>query len=234
MFIGHNFKHNLLIDYKSHTNCAAYGCDEICRCRVIKNENVKLVYVKSIVNEVMKYYFDNTKSSNRNLKINSIIGNITPDVELYTIDRILRINKIFNSDIWDIQIVDGYYGQEVDDVILREDVALKIETQLSNAFEIFDLSKRIEYLLILEYGRILPELKDRSFEICEIERDKIYFGSDTQKLKVSSTNLSFYSDKDYNSIRGLVIQSGENYRLIDGYHRCLATENRTVKVLLAT
>ena len=85
---------------------------------------------------------------------------------------------------------------------------------------------------MLEYGKILPELKGLSYKIAEVERDSIIFGSDAHYKNVLNEDLEHYSDKNYSSIRGIVISKGDKYRLIDGYHRCSKSENRLIKVLM--
>jgi hypothetical protein len=35
------------------------------------------------------------------------------------------------------------------------------------------------------------------------------------------------------SIKGVVIEKDDKYRVIDGYHRCLASERKHLKVLVA-
>jgi hypothetical protein len=230
---GFNFKYCVEYDYDSYRNCENYGCNEegICRCSTIENAHIVSVDVTNMVMSIKDEYFDNTKASKRNSKINSVLGNITDDIDFYTIDRILRINGVWEPSNWDVQVCSGYYGQEIDDVILEDSVASKIEKQLEEAFDITDLTKRIEYLLILEYGYILPELKDCRYEVDTILRDKVIFGSEGQYRKVATEKLSHYSDKNYHSYRGIVIPKGDQYRLIDGYHRCFASEDTRIDVL---
>lgn len=229
---GFDFKYCVEYDYYVHRDCESNGCDSICRCGLIQNAHVVSVNVSQMVNALKDANFDSSISSKRNSKINSVLGNITDDIDHYTIDRILRINKVFDKSNWEVQVCSGYYGQEVDDVILDDSLAQKIEVQLEEALSIINLNKRIEYLLTLEYGHILPELKDKDYKIVSVERDSIIFGSDTNKNKVASEDLQHYNDKNYDSIRGIVSLKSDKYRLIDGYHRCFASENRLIKVLL--
>lgn len=233
MIIGYDFQNFLNYDYRTEYSCDTSGCNEegICRCGTIVDATINSVNVTEISREILNIYFDNTKSSKRNFKINTILSGISQDIELYTIDRILRINNIYQDSVWSFQFCNGYYGQELDNIILDTVLSQKIESQLDKALSILDLSKRIEYLLQLEYGEVLPELKDCKYELCEIERDSVIFGSESQLSRVAKENLSHYNDSNYNSIRGIVIPKNDKYRLIDGYHRCFASENRFIKVL---
>lgn len=230
-----DFKHELEYNYDTYTSCSESGCNEegICRCSIIENAHVVSVNIPLMTTHIYGNYFDNSTSTKRNSTINSILGGISKEIDIYTIDRILRINGTYKSSNWNIKICSGYYGQEVDEVKLKDEVAKKIETQINDAFSIIDLKKRIEYLLMLEYGSILPELNEVKYSIQSIERDKVIFGNDEHYRRVNSKKLDHYSDKIYNGIRGIVLCKDDNYRLIDGYHRCSASENRFIKILIA-
>ena len=232
--LGVDFKYDLRYDYHDYTSCSESGCNEegICRCSIIEDARVISVNIPNMVNHIYDNYFDDSISTKRNSTINSILGGVSKEIDIYTIDRILRINKVYLPENWEVQICGGYYGQEIDDILLEDSIARKIEDQLDKAFSIIDLSERVEYLLMLEYGKILPELEGLKYSIETIERDSIIFGSDEHYKNVLKEDLEHYSDKNYCSIRGIVISKGDKYRLIDGYHRCSKSENRLIKVLI--
>lgn len=235
MIVGVSFKYHTNYDYDAYRDCSAHGCDEegICRCETLENAHVVTVDIPSIVNEVYNSIFDNSISSKRNSAINSILGGVSKEIDIYTIDRILRINKAYEPTNWEVQVCGGYYGQEIDDVLLENSVAQKIEDQINEALSIIDLTSRIEYLLMLEYGSILPALQGRQYSIETVERDSIIFGSDEHYRKVNTKNLQHYSDKNYTGIRGIALVKDDRYRLIDGYHRSSTSENIKIQLLIA-
>jgi hypothetical protein len=234
MIVGIDFKYSTNYDYDTHNNCSAHGCNEegICRCTTLENAHVVTVNIPSIANKIYNSIFDNSLSSKRNTTINSILGDVSKDIDIYTIDRILRINKAYESNNWEVQICGGYYGQEIDDVILENSVAQKIEDQIHEAFSVLDIKSRIEYLLMLEYGKTLPDLKNRQYSIETVERDSIIFGSDEHYRKVNTKNLDYYSDKNYTGIRGIALVKDGKFRLIDGYHRSSTSENIKIQLLI--
>ena len=235
MIVGQNFRYNVNYDYSDYRDCDAYGCDEegICRCGTIENAHVLTVDIPSIVNEIYANHFDNSLATKRNSTINSILGGVSKEIDIYTIDRILRINKAYEPTNWEVQVCGGYYGQEIDDIILEDSVAQKIENQINEALSIIDLTSRIEYLLKLEYGNILPALQGRQYSLETVERDSIIFGSDEHYRKVNTKNLDHYSDKNYNGIRGIALVKDGKFRLIDGYHRSSTSENIKIQLLIA-
>jgi hypothetical protein len=234
MIVGEDFKYSTNYDYDTRSNCISHGCDEegICRCTTLENAHVVTVNIPSIANKIYNSIFDNSLSSKRNSTINSILGDISKEIDIYTIDRILRINKVYEPTNWEVQVCGGYYGQEIDDVILENSVAQKIEDQINEAFSILDIKSRIEYLLILEYGKTLPDLKNLQYSIETVERDSIIFGSDEHYRKVNTKNLEYYSDKNYDGIRGIALVKDGKFRLIDGYHRSSTSENINIQLLI--
>ena len=235
MIVGVSFKYHTNYDYDAYRDCGAHGCDEegICRCETLENAHVLTVDISSIGNEIYNSIFDNSLSSKRNSAINSILGGVSKEIDIYTIDRILRINKAYEPSNWEVQVCGGYYGQEIDDVLLENSIAQKIEDQINEALSIIDLTSRIEYLLMLEYGNILPALQGRQYSIETVERDSIIFGSDEHYRKVNTKNLDHYSDKNYTGIRGIALVKDGRYRLIDGYHRSSTSENIKIQLLIA-
>jgi hypothetical protein len=231
------FQYNgVYVDYSYSNDCESYGCDEegICRCGSIHNEYVESVDVSLIVKKIYDDYFEQGKAADRNNAINEVLYGIGKDIDIYTIDRILRSYKIWESENWDIEVEGGYYGQEVNDVRIKESIADKIEEELCVVFSLPSLKEKIEYLLKVEYGKILPEIIDSNYESITIDKDDIIFGTEKHLDKVMKKDLDFYSDKNYNGIRGIVKKSGDKWRVIDGYHRIFSTKFPRVKVLVAT
>jgi len=231
------FQYNgVYVDYSYTYDCENYGCDEegICRCGSIHNESVESVDVSLIVKKIYDDFFEQGKAANRNNVINEVLYGIGKDIDIYTIDRIIRSYKIWESENWDIEVEGGYYGQEVNDVRIKESIADKIEEELMTVFSLPSLKEKIEYLLKVEYGKILPEITDSNYESITIDKDDIIFGTEKHLDKVMKKDLDFYSDKNYNGIRGIVKKSGDKWRVIDGYHRIFSTKWPKVKVLVAT
>ena len=231
--LRNDFKYMVSYDYDTIYSCEESGCNEegICRCGHITNTYLNKVDVSAIVTNIYSEIFDNSISTKRNNVINSLRG-ISSEIQKYTIDRILRVNKIWKPEFWNINVSGGYYGQEIDEVILIEDMVLKINSQLEMAFQIDNLSERVEYLLTIENGFILDDIKDKKYHISVIDIDDIIFSNTEHKRKVVIEELEHYSDRNYSGIRGIVKKDGIKFKLIDGYHRLSKTENKLVKVLV--
>jgi hypothetical protein len=172
--------------------------------------------------------FGEDRSSKREDKLNQILNGYGKDFNIYTIDRILRINKVYIPDNWDIEVT------------VKEDLAKKLEDLINRALSIEDMNDRINFLLMLEYGSIHPKLIDVNYSIIEIDKDLIIYGSQSNKksaLKEIQNSLKYHYDDNYNrlksnNIKGIVIPEGDRWRLIDGYHRCLSTSKKMIKVIV--
>ena len=224
------------VDYGYTYDCENYGCDEegICRCGTINNEHIDSVDVSLIVKRIYDEFFEQGKAANRNNAINEVLYGIGKDIDIYTIDRILRSYKIWENDNWNIEVDGGYYGQEAGNVTIKETIADKIDEELWIVFSLPSLKEKIEYLLNVEYGKILPELSNCNYESIVIDKDDVVFGVEKHLNKVMKKDLDFYSDKNYSGIRGIVVKSGDKWRIVDGYHRIFTTKWPKLKVLAAT
>lgn len=231
--LRNDFKYMVSYDYDTIYSCEEYGCIEerICRCGHITNTYLNDVDISAIATNIYSEIFDNSMATKRQSVINSLWG-ISEEIEKYTIDRILRINKIWNPEFWEINVSGGYYGQEVDEIVIIEDVVQKLNTQLETAFAIDNLRDRVEYLLNLENGYILETLKDVNYVVSIIDIDDIIFSNPEHKKRILIEELEHYSDKKYTGIRGVVKKCGDKFKIIDGYHRLSKTENSKVKVLV--
>lgn len=222
------------IDYKRDYDCSSYGCDPegICRCSSIYDEQIININVSEIVENIYNQIYDNSKATKRNNLINSLFG-ISKELEIYTIDRILRKSFIYDESIWEIEIVGGYYGQEIGSVKLDSTYADKLSQKINESIVIDNIKNRVEYLLNLEYGYILPELLDKDYKVITINKSDIVFGNEKHLKNVSTKDLDFYSDTNYNGIRGVVTKKDGKYKVIDGYHRLSKTSKKSVMVIEA-
>ena len=220
-------------NYEVKNSCQERGCNDegICRCGVIVDAKVKNVDVTLLANTIYSSYYGDDKVYKRNYQINIVLFGTGEDLDIYTIDRILRIHKICDPYNWKISIFDGYYGQEIDGVYLDETLRKKLESCIYTALDIDNINQRVEYLLKLEYDYILPELEGCNYSVTEVSRNDVYLGNVNHCKKVKSENLDHY--KNYNGIMGVVLADGSKYRLIDGYHRMLSTNLSYVKVIKA-
>ena len=231
--LRNDFKYSVSYDYDTEYSCEESGCNEegICRCGYITNTYIKSVDVVAMTINIYSKIYDNSISTKRHNAISSLWG-ISEEIERYTIDRILRVNKIWKPEFWNINVGGGYYGQEIEEIVLVEEMVQKLNKDLEKAFDIESLTERIEYLLELENQFTLDKLRNKNYRICRINRNDIIFSNSEHHKRVIIEELEHYSDKNYSGIRGIVIKDGDKWRVVDGYHRLSKTENYEIKVLV--
>lgn len=233
MFLN-DFQYCVEYEYNTDYTCQESGCDDegICRCGKIENAYVKSVNISHLVNDIYQNLVDkSSKSGKRDHKISELFygGEI---VDKYCIDRIVRKSELWNPEIWELKIIGGYYGEEIGGVGMPTSKFNLISKQCYDMLQLDSLSEKIKFILSMEYGYLLEDLKDSEFELIEINRSDIDFRklNSNHIQKVKQKNLDFYSDDIYDLPRGVVKKSGHLFTIIDGYHRIITSKKPTYKV----
>ena len=213
------------IDYSRKYNCLEEGCRDICKCSEIVDIEVKSVDTKVIIDKIYQTYFNNSLETIRDSKISEILWDIGDDINYYTIDRICRYFKIWEK--LEVNKEWGYYGEEIQSVKISN--SEKIVELINIALSINDLDGRIEFLLGLEYGSLLPILENRNWKLSEIDVNDIIIRNESHLESVLKKDLKHYDY--YDGIKGVVILTeNNNWLLVDGYHR-ISRSSGKVKIL---
>lgn len=228
-----NFTDCLEIDYQLEYSCPSNGCleDGVCRCGVAKDISIKKININLITKNIYEQIFDgNWKQTKRNNFITEMFYG-GKEVDLYCINRILSINKVWHFKSWELKVVKGYYSQTVE-VSIEENLFKKIENEIFTICEMNKLSERINFLLNLEYGFIPENLKESKFKIIKISKSQIDWSKINSKHLENIIKNNYYDD--YNLIRGVVKKVGKKFIIIDGYNRITsAMFPRMFKVFIA-
>lgn len=225
-----NYTYSVKYDYDTEFSCENSGCYEegICRCSRIVNACVNSVDLSQLTEDIYSQFIpQDNKSKKRDKKISQILygGEI---IDKYCIYRILSINRVFLSDIWSISTVSGYYGDEIDSVNMDNNFLSKINLQCEILFEFETLSEKLKYVLELEYGYVLNDIKSSNFELISIYKNHIDFKKLNQNhiKNVKMEDLEHYSYTNYALPRGIVRGEIDNYQIVDGYHRIIASNEK--------
>jgi hypothetical protein len=217
---------------------ASYPCDNSCKdegiCRCFQIHNVEVLNPN--ISYLAKFLFDSYYDSNnlqfkRDNSLNSILLGYDNDIIVYFIDRILRINKVYKSDNWNVSWSGGYYGDEIKSVSINTDLFHKIDSDIQSLNNIQGLPDMTRFILELEYGYVLSELVKLDCEVIEVDRSLIVAGQDEYAKKVILDKEKHYRDDKFDMVRAICLQDGRFYRLIDGYHRFLTTTNTKIKII---
>lgn len=147
----------------------------------------------------------------------------------YTIDRLLTACQMYRKDKWDVNISWGYYGEEVNGIYLSDKHELGI--WLEKLKNTNNDKEKLLLALKCEYGYILDELNSvNNWNIETINKSDIKIGQQDYYRKLEKDVVAGY--KKYSLPRGIVILNNGNYKLIDGYHRILASGDEKIKVIV--
>jgi hypothetical protein len=215
--------------------CEDSGCNDegICRCFSITEVYINEIDINNITDKIFKKIFDiDSDSYKRDIKLGLLLNDV--NIDKYGINRILTINELYEMDAWEPKWSSGYYGDEVDSIEIRDNYYNTIVSDIKTFISLESAKEKIEFLLMKEYGSILPKLVGKSYSIETLDKNDIIIGQKNYSEYVKSKLLDYYSDQNYTSdIRGVCLWNGSNYRLIDGYHRVTSTKKSTVKVIVA-
>jgi LEA14-like dessication related protein len=104
-------------DYDYIYDCESYGCDSICRCGSIQNTSIDKVDIPTIVERIYQEYVGtNDLVTQRDNKLKSILFGTGKELDIYTIDRVVRKFKLYDEYSWDIDVCGGYYGDELNSI----------------------------------------------------------------------------------------------------------------------
>lgn len=143
----------------------------------------------------------------------------------YCIHRILTHYKAYHAGNWNYTIGEDYYGEEINNVHLKPEIATKIEQSLEE-LRTKNITEKIELILKLEYGRLIPSVKNKKWHVCQVESRELHYSNQEHyaqcKFDLESDEFKHYSEilKSYPYPRALTILNPDGqYKVIDGYHR---------------
>ena len=183
-------------------------CDDfICRCKKIVKVELNDITISTVVDGLLSKF-----------KLNPNEFNSKGKFTIYCLTKIAICLNLNNKDNFYVDKSMGYYGEEVDGIYLNNNV----ESDLNRIYKIFRKCQsniqRVNFLLELENGYILNDLKDKAKVVFEkIPINAITINTDRYGI-VKSKDIE-YLDKEHPDYSGVVLKQDGGYRLIDGYHR---------------
>lgn len=143
----------------------------------------------------------------------------------YCLHRVLTHYKVYESDNWSYQIGEDYYGEEIQGVSLKPEIASKIEHFLED-LRTKNVTEKIEMVLKLEYGRLIPSVVNKKWYVCQVQPHELYYSNQEHYLQCQS-DLKTDEFEQYREIlrsypypRALtILNPNGQYKVIDGYHR---------------
>ena len=233
--IENNFIYGVVFNHYGSYSCEDSGCNDenICRCYSIHTIEIKSINITLITESIFNFFHTNDSQHNRDKIITSLIYDYDSDViNRYAINRILTINKVWDVENWTGEKSAGYYGDEVEKIILNESIFNKVIKEIEDVFKLDTLCDKINFLLNLEYGYILDKIKGKNYQVITVDREDLDFIQQNHHKKVVKKKLEYYSDQNYKDIpRGIAYWNSGKWVIIDGYHRLTETKFPKVRII---
>jgi hypothetical protein len=230
--IENNFTYYVNYDVVGENSCEDYGCHEegICRCYHIHDVEFISVDLDSIVSRIFNSYYNPQDISYiREEKMNQVLYNYDRELDIYCIDRILRINKVWNKNNWRFDWGGSYYGDEVNKAFIEEEVFNSILCDIYKINNLKTIQEKISYLLKREYGYLLPELSEKNWKISNIKKEDIFFPQKEHLKNLKREKKGNFLSQTI--IKGVCMRDRDKLRVIDGYHRLFFNEQRYYKII---
>jgi hypothetical protein len=236
MIVENDFRYCVDVNHYGSYSCEESGCNDegICRCYMIDEVTINSVDITRLTQNIFDQLNTDDSQYRRDKKITSLIYNYDSDmINKYCIHRILTHRKVWDVDNWKSEIIGGYYGQEVGDVLIKKELFDKVNDDIKNIYQLDTLEDKINYVLKLEYGYILDQIKDRKYEVISIDKEDLEFGQSNHHKNILHKKIDYYSDKKYleNSVRGIAYWQSGKWRVVDGYHRLTETKFPKVRII---
>lgn len=203
------FRYAVGVDYDSSNSCHGECKDYYCHHGKISNVRIEGVNPKDIATEIESH-------------IPAVDERLKASVFLYCLERFTH--QLRPQD-FRVDVGQGYYGQEISSVTLRDERPLKEFL----AIEPWDTCTQVEFILTREYGYVLDSLKGQSSWVAEeVELSKVLIGNEYRKLDRGAIERYREELQAQRSVaKGrrrpnppmLSCLTHADFRLVDGYHR---------------
>ena len=230
-----NISNNIInFSYERKFNCPVYYLDSCiessCRCSYIDNIIINSIDFKKVVNTIYNTFFKKNNQTKRFFKLNFILNGVNDKMEIYVIERICSYYKLWSEDSYIPNIEDSYYGKNIKGFLIKEKIIDSINNKINEINKIEKLEDKVYNLLELEYGYILPNIKNRKMKLGKISKNKINYPNKEYYKKTSSNILENYAN--FNGIHGIVYKELNNFHLIDGHNRISSSDKNNINVII--
>ena len=94
----------------------------------------------------------------------------------YCIYRLLSHFKVYSSSAWTYRLVNDYYGTQIEVIMLLPQLGKSLDEHFYNLKNRNDQLK-IEYVLTIEYGRLLPTVMKKKWYVAEVDSNSLEFSN---------------------------------------------------------
>lgn len=167
--------------------------------------------------------------------ITGLVEHYAPEDELsaYALERALtKLMRWNDESAFRFEAIGGWYGEELEGVWIEERIAGAMDREAAALAALPDPNARVREALLVEYGELLPGLENAQFEMVSVPRSVLRLGATAHAASRGEQALLPY--RFHRGILGLAVPRPDgSLRLLDGYHRTLATDHDPVELVVA-
>lgn len=208
-----NLQYDIDCDYeRSACRCDAYERGDYCRCTTIERAWVEYIDIKNVINKLY------TKYCNEQSEINK-----------YCFDRICVALRIYDKDLYEIEICGGYYGEEIGGVYFENEE--KVFSIFNEVLKLTSDIEKIKYCLELEYNYLIDRVANKtSAKIAIVDTKDIVLPQTEYFIKLNKNVIEDYKNRKLPV--AVCIKDENKYILIDGYHRFIANKDQNTNKII--
>lgn len=208
--------------------CKNFG---ICNCLTIRDTKIRSIHFNRVVESIStQVLHPDSVVYSLDEKINKVVYGFDRDFDYYCIERICSSMKLFLPENWVVNITDGYYGQVIESVSIKEPLFTRLVETLEELFNQKTIKERSTFLLNEEYGFVSQSLIDKRWRISTIFVDDLVFPSIEHFKKITVQHKDQIESRK-SKIQGVCKKNGNLYEVIDGHHRLKVNTENKVKII---
>ena len=210
------------VDYdyeRSACTCNAYETGDYCRCTTIDRAWVESINIDTVVSKLYKKF-----------------STAPSELNEYCFDRICYAFKIYDKDLYEVEIGRGWYGEEVYGVYFEN------EEKIFNAYtELLKFNsdlEKIKYVLNLEYGYLIDRVATTtSATVEEVASKKIKLPQTEYFIKLTKEVIEEYKNRRLPIAvcikqKDRWLEEYDRYILVDGHHRFVANKEKAINKII--
>ena len=208
--------------------CRNFG---ICNCLIIRDTKIRSINFNRVVDSIStQVLHPDSIVYSLDEKINKVVYGFDRDFDFYCIERICASQKLWDPKSWQVNITDGYYGQVIESVSIKEPLFTMLLERLEDLFSQKNVRERATFLLNEEYGFVSQDLVDKRWRISIVDTQDLVYPSREHFNRIQVSHKD-QIDSRRTKIQGVCKRNGNLLEVIDGHHRLKVNTESSVKII---
>ncbi|KKM63404.1 hypothetical protein LCGC14_1511760, partial [marine sediment metagenome] len=148
----------------------------------------------------------------------------------YGVNRLMIHSPLADTSNWNVNIQQGYYGEETCGCNASPSDIYETAETIDEFLLLKTDKSRVEFLLKNEYGYLLPTVENCKWSVIRVAVKDITLPNPDHYKRLDKKIVQQYRDTQDGLPQCVCV--GDNFRLVDGYHRFAARQEKARKILI--